>query len=90
MPKPSICRSVHFANPELAPVEASCLAAIITEVNDEDTISATVFSPEGIFFCQELPYDEDKAGGTWHWPEREDDAPTTVPPAKNQQQSELT
>lgn len=66
---------------------SQCRAAIVTEVDgrqyatvgsggdaiDQDPapIGLCVLNPSGMFF-DEVAQDEDsKAGGTWHWPERE-------------------
>ena len=61
-----------------------CRAAIITEVGPmeypgEDpsadnvavqTASLCVLNPAGQFFNRNVPYDEQRKPGTWHWPER--------------------
>lgn len=61
-----------------------CRAAIVTEVgpgSDPNGIGATddaslaVLNPTGMFFNRGCAHDEDaKAGGTWHWPERAEEA----------------
>lgn len=77
--KPSIGRIVHIhENEELS--EKPCLAAIITAVNSDGTIDATVFysntayAPVGRFFgVKELQPDQKiqpNMTSTWHWPER--------------------
>jgi hypothetical protein len=33
-------------------------------------VGLCVLNPTGIFFNRGIPYDEDKAPGSWHWPER--------------------
>lgn len=33
-------------------------------------IAICVLNPSGLFFNQGIPYDPNKAPGTWHWPER--------------------
>jgi hypothetical protein len=61
-----------------------CRAAVITEVGPnqypcEDasadnepyaTASLCVLNPTGQFFNRNVPHDETKKPGTWHWPER--------------------
>jgi hypothetical protein len=61
-----------------------CRAATITEVNmlipgvtvqiDPDgmqtNVGLVIFNPTGQFFNRSVPYDPNKAPGTWHWPER--------------------
>ncbi|MFB7858807.1 hypothetical protein [Rhodococcus qingshengii] len=78
--KPSIGRIVHYMSYG-SPIEKDgtqryvpeCRAAIITDVWDEsDLVSLAVFNPTGMLFNQGLDYSEDKRGGTWHWPEREE------------------
>ncbi len=62
---------------------SQCRAAIITEVgaavpfpgtvipSDEYEVALCVLNPTGQFFSPGCRHDEDeKAGGTWHWPER--------------------
>lgn len=76
---PSVGRVVHYkargsADGVFPPV---CRAASISEVDSEDPtrIGIVVLNPEGMFFHSlrsgGVWHDEDdKAGGTWHWPER--------------------
>lgn len=33
-------------------------------------VDLCVMNPEGLFLKQGLQWDPNKAGGTWHWPER--------------------
>lgn len=55
-----------------------CRAADVTEVGPDvhpQTVGLMVKNPTGLFFHPlsdgGVPHDEaDKAGGTWHWPER--------------------
>jgi len=60
-----------------------CRAAVITEVEDpaytgrdssglsyRGRVSVCVMNPTGLFFNRGIPYDEAKAPGSWHWPER--------------------
>lgn len=64
-----------------------CRAAIITAVDDGTirlasatlqgpaSVSLCVLNPTGLFFNQGVEQDEDgHAGGTWHWPERVEEA----------------
>ena len=67
---------------------SQCRAAIITDVYSEDNphpdpevlagvdgaewVALTVLNPKGMFF-NDMCHDElRKQGGTWHWPEREE------------------
>lgn len=63
-----------------------CRATVITEVaslkmgaetnividpeGNVTTVSICVLNPSGLFFNRGIQYDEKKAPGTWHWPER--------------------
>jgi hypothetical protein len=77
--KPSICRAVHYVSYGTPGGEypKACRAATVTEVSpDGERVGLMVANPSGLFFhpladggCQYDP--EGKAGGTWHWPERE-------------------
>jgi len=80
----SVGRIVHYVS-HGTPVRADgtqaftgqCRAAIVTEVGDPEAtepelmdVSLAVLNPTGMFFNQDVPYSEDRAGGSWHWPER--------------------
>jgi hypothetical protein len=49
-----------------------CRAAIITDVGTplSGNVSLCVLNPSGLFFNRDVPYDETKRAGSWHWPER--------------------
>lgn len=68
--KPTVGRIVHYVSFGTPGGEytSQCRAAIIAEVGEADT-SLVVLNPTGLFFNRCL-HDEDKSGGTWHWPER--------------------
>lgn len=76
--KPSVGRVVHYVSRGSADgvFPSKCRAADITEVNDEGDVGLFVKNPDGLFLhpiaheSGPVPYDEDKAGGSWHWPER--------------------
>jgi len=83
--KPSIGRIVHYVSYGTPGGEyaSECRAAVVTEVGEvyvpdgqerpEGTpVSLAVLNPGGMFFNRGVMQDESaKAGGTWHWPERE-------------------
>jgi hypothetical protein len=76
MPKPSIGRIVHYVSYGTPGGEypSACRAAIVTALDDSGTPCLCVLNPEGLFFNQYVNQDEEtKRGGTWHWPEREED-----------------
>lgn len=76
--KPTVGRIVHYVSygtpgGEFAPEHR---AAIITRVPPDTTgvVDLCVLNPTGLFFNQAVIYDEAmKQGGTWHWPERDDE-----------------
>jgi hypothetical protein len=65
--------------------KSECRAAVITEVPaplgpsllsggevewpDEQPVSLCVLNPSGIFFNECLRDEDERKGGTWHWPE---------------------
>ncbi len=81
MTLPSVGRVVHYrsrgsADGRFAP---ECRAAIITEVGPVSgavaSASLCVLNPSGMFFDQDVPQSEVVLdGGTWHWPERVEEA----------------
>ncbi len=74
--KPSVGRIVHYVSYGTPNGEftSQCRASMVTEVTSETEISLCVLNPTGFFFNQHLLQDEiTKKGGTWHWPERENE-----------------
>ena len=72
MQNPSVGRMVHYVSYGTPGGEytSTCRAAIIAGVQGwGDKCELVVLNPTGLFF-NECEHDEDeKAGGTWHWPE---------------------
>jgi hypothetical protein len=81
--KPSVGRIVHYVSYGSPVLEdgtqafaSQCRAAIITEVLGDpqaaDTmVNLAVLNPQGLFFDHATMHSEDdRIGGTWHWPER--------------------
>jgi hypothetical protein len=81
--KPGIGKAVHYVS-HGTPVRSDgtqafasrCRAADITEVDQADVVGLIVKNPTGLFFHSladgGVSHDEDeKAGGTWHWPEKD-------------------
>lgn len=81
--KPSVGRIVHYvsAGHSLGTYSSTCRAAIVTDVKNDKTISCAVFSGKGMYFYEDLTLDEGNAGGTWHWPERENLPTSSITPA---------
>lgn len=81
--KPTVVHAVHYvsAGHSLGTYSSTCRAAIVTDVKDATTISVAVFAQHGIFFYDNITYDDGKAGGTWHWPEREEGPTSSILPA---------
>lgn len=80
--KPSVGRIVHYVSYGTpgGEYQSKCRAAVITETDEhpEDNpepeqvfASLAVLNPTGMFFNTTVLQDEEeKSGGTWHWPER--------------------
>jgi len=74
MQQPSVGRVVHYVaygTPGGEFPARVCRAAVVSQVHEEgERIGVVVLNPTGLFFNVDIPHDEqDKAGGTWHWPE---------------------
>jgi hypothetical protein len=76
-PQPAIVRAVHYVARGSADgrFPKACRAATITEVGEDGLVGLMVMNPTGLFFHSladgGCAHDaEEKAGGTWHWPER--------------------
>jgi hypothetical protein len=72
---PSVGRIVHYVSRGSADgrFPATCRAAVVTEIAEPEQprlLGLAVLNPTGLFFDQLIPYDDENAGGTWHWPER--------------------
>jgi hypothetical protein len=44
--------------------------AVVTQVNDDGTVSLFVMNPNGVYFNHATKYDESAGPGTWRWPPR--------------------
>jgi hypothetical protein len=80
--KPTVGRTVHYTSYGTPGGEyaSECRAAIITAgprpVAAGEAVSLAVLNPEGLFFNPGVLFDPGHRGGTWHWPERENEAPS--------------
>lgn len=79
---PTVGRIVHYVSYGTPNGEytSQCRAAVVTEVQPKQPASAqvvvglAVFNPTGMFFNTDIVQDENShRGGTWHWPERDDE-----------------
>lgn len=74
--KPTVGRMVHYVSYGTpgGEFQSECRAAVIAAVDpdDERRVDLVVLNPNGLFFNNRVKVDENKAGGTWHWPEREE------------------
>lgn len=52
--------------------ENESFPAIVTKVNENGSISATVFTPYGTQLEDDVPFSETPADGHWNWPAREE------------------
>jgi hypothetical protein len=83
--KPGVGRIVHYQSYGTPGGEypSVCRAAVVTAVDEyQDSVEGQfighvhlcVLNPEGMFFNKSVLQDEqEKRGGTWHWPERVDE-----------------
>ena len=72
MQKPGLGRIVFYTNlgdrDGRYPPEQQ--AAMVTGVNDDGTVSLTIFYKTGIFMMPTVPFSEDYERGHWSWPPR--------------------
>jgi len=89
--RPTVARTVHYVaygTPGGEHPAGACRAAVVTEVVDLPApagaapeagvvVGLAVLNPTGLFFDRGVPWAEGRRrkGGTWHWPEREEDGP---------------
>lgn len=73
MAKPTVGRIVHYVSYGTPKGEftSQCRAAIVAGVG-EVLLDLVVLNPTGLFFNASRHDEENKLGGTWHWPEREE------------------
>lgn len=75
--KPTVGRIVHYVSygSPGGEFKSQCRAAVVAELPESGKVgdlSLVVINPNGLFFNANCPQDEEeKKGGTWHWPERE-------------------
>lgn len=69
---PSTGRTVHYVSRGSADgiYPSRCVPFIVVEPLRDDAVSGWTLNPHGIRYEEDIPYDEDNAPGTWHWPER--------------------
>lgn len=73
-PAPTVGRMVHYVSYGTPGGEygSECRAAVITAVRGgSGVVDLAVLNPTGLFFdCGASHSEDEKRGGTWHWPER--------------------
>lgn len=75
---PTVGRIVHYVSYGSPGGEftSQCRAAVVAGIPsaiEEGEVSLVVLNPTGLFFNVCCSQDEDeKRGGTWHWPERDE------------------
>lgn len=78
---PSVGRIVHYVSRGSADgvYQPECRAAVVAEVDtyqESDVaqhlghVTLCVLNPSGMFFNRAVQDEDDKRGGSWHWPER--------------------
>ena len=75
--KPSVGRIVHFGHPvydkdrQDSPVFAEPWAAMITQVNADDTVHLAIFPPDGVARArQRVKFSPELNADNWSWPPR--------------------
>lgn len=71
--KPTLGRIVHFVPPQecVGPKSLTMYAAIIAQVNDNDTCELATVGPNSLYFQHHVPFSQDYKPGHWSWPPRE-------------------
>lgn len=79
MPDPSIGQIVHYVSFGTPGGEftSECRAAVVAAVMPVldgqaslDDVDLAVLNPTGLFFTRSRRDENERLGGTWHWPER--------------------
>lgn len=70
--EPSVGRIVHYVSYGTPGGEyaSQCRAAIVAGMPEGGKIDLVVLNPTGLFFNRSAQDEDEKAGGSWHWPER--------------------
>lgn len=77
MSKPSVGAIVHYVSYGSPAGEfiSECRAAVITHVSGGAFgCDLAVLNPTGVYFNRCIQDEETKRAGSWHWPERAEDA----------------
>lgn len=87
--KPRIGKQVHYRSRGSADgvYPPECRAAMITKITPQIAglehqgyfVGLAILNPTGLFFDQDIAYDEDMVPGTWHYPDHDDDLPEDPP-----------
>lgn len=65
IPGVGVGRIVHYSSGT-----GECFAGIITKILNEEMVALRVFFPNGSDVSTPAIYSDDRAAGTWHWPEK--------------------
>lgn len=85
--KPRIGKSVHYRSRGSADgvFPPECRAALITKVHapllpgDDGYVVDLAVLKSGVWFDEDITYNEDMEPGTWHYPDHDDDLPEDPP-----------
>ncbi len=69
--KPSVGRIVHYTSRGSADgaFVPECRAAVVASVINDQMLDLVVLNPTGVYFNSACQDEDEKCGGTWHWPE---------------------
>ncbi len=67
---PTVGRTVHFYPPQecVTPVSMEKYAAIITQVNKNDTVELATLGPNSLYFQHGISFSSSPKAGHWSWP----------------------
>jgi hypothetical protein len=70
--EPTVGRTVHFYPKQecITPESMEKYAAIITQVNKDQTVELVTFGPNSVYFQHGVSFAETPEHGKWSWPPR--------------------
>lgn len=63
-PAPTIARAVHYV------IDGACKAATVVDTTSDTTVVGLTYLDPLPDYRPNVAHDENRADGTWHWPER--------------------